>query len=101
MPHDPLNPLPGELVFNGTEFKPYAVDLPPGGCLGMVPTREGFPAVVQELLANHPAQSGLAGISDQEIAALILANERIARIDVFLPALMKAVEMLTETRYML
>ena len=98
---DPKNPVIGQFVFDGAEFADYAVDLPPGACQGMLPTREGFEEVCNELIANHPVWGAKAGIADQEIADLTAANERIARIDVFLPALAKAVEMLTETRYML
>ena len=43
----------------------------------------------------------LAGISDQEITSLETTNTRIERIDAFLPAILKAAEMLTETRYLL
>jgi hypothetical protein len=98
---DPLNPIVGQFVFDGTEFLTYAVDLPPGACQGMLPTREGFEEACKELVAAQAAWGLKAGIPDQEITDLTTANERVARIDVFLPALMKAVEMLTETRYML
>jgi hypothetical protein len=98
---DPKNPVVGQFVFDGQEFETYAVDLPPGACQGMLTTREGFDDACNELIANHPAMSAKAGIAESEIDALKLANERIARIDAFLPALLKAVEMLTETRYLL
>jgi hypothetical protein len=98
---DPKNPIVGQFVFDGQEFEAYAVDLPPGACQGMLTTREGFDDACNELIANHPAMSGKAGIAGSEIDDLKLTNERIARIDAFLPALLKAVEMLTETRYVL
>jgi len=98
---DPKNPIMGQLNFDGEEFNAYRVDLPPGACQGMLVTREGFSDACNELIANHPALTSKAGIPDTEIDELKLANERIARIDVFLPALMKAVEVLTETRYVL
>jgi hypothetical protein len=98
---DPKNPIVGQLAIDGQEFEDYGVDLPPGGCQGMLATREGFENVCKELIANHPAWSAKAGIPDQEIDELKLINERIARIDIFLPAFEKAVEILTETRYML
>ena len=98
---DPKNPVIGQFVFDGAEFADYAVDLPPGACQGMLSTREGFEEVCKEIIANHPVWGAKAGISDAEITDLTSANERIARIDAFLPALAKAAEMLTETRYML
>ncbi len=101
MSGDPKNPVVGDFVFDGSEFAPYAVDLAPGDCQGMIPTREGFMLVCQELLTNQAAMGAMAGITDQEMKDLASANARIERIDAFLPALHKAVEMLTETRYML
>jgi hypothetical protein len=98
---DPKNPIMGQFVFDGQEFEAYAVDLPPGACQGMLLTRAGFDDVCKELTANHPAWSAKAGIPETEIDELKITNERIARIDAFLPALLKAVEMLTETRYVL
>ena len=101
MAGDPKNPVVGDSAFDGTEFKEYAVDLPPGGCAGLVATREGFLEVCQELLTNQAAWGALAGIADQEMVDLATANARIGRIDTFLPPLRKMVEVLTETRYLL
>jgi hypothetical protein len=98
---DLKNPVMGQFVFDGTEFLVYAVDLPPGACKGMLVTREGFEEVCKEMIANQTEWGGKAGIPDQEISELALTDERIARIDVFLPPLAKVVEVLTETRYML
>src|SRR5262245_20170361 len=77
------------------------VDLPPGECQGMLTTREGFALVCQELLTNQPALGAMAGIAGQEMTDLETTNARIDRLDAFLPALRKAVEVLTETRYKL
>jgi hypothetical protein len=98
---DPKNPVIGQFVYDGTEFVSYAVDLPPGGCQGLLVTREDHPDVCKELIANQAVWGAKAGIADQEIEDLKTTNERIARIDVFLPAMEKAVEMLTETRRLL
>jgi hypothetical protein len=98
---DPQNPVIGQLVFDGAEFYIYVVDLPPGGCQGMLATRAGFNEVCAELVANQAAWGSKAGIAPDEVTDLTTANERIARIDAFLPPMLKAVEMLTETRYML
>lgn len=101
MAGDPKNPVVGEFLFDATEFEAYAVDLPPGGTAGMVTTREDFMLVCMEILTNQPTWGALAGITEQEIEDLAKANARIARIDVFIPALRKALEILTETRYSL
>ena len=98
---DPKNPVIGQFNFDGSEFAAYAVDLAPGDCQGMRTTSEGFLDASKELTDNHAEWGAKAGIADQEIADLAQTNERIARIDAFLPALAKAVEILTETRYML
>jgi hypothetical protein len=98
---DPLNPILGQFVFDGTEFVSYAVDLPPGGCQGLQLTRQGFLAACEELIANQAEWGAKAGINDLEIEDLSTINQRVARIDVFLPPMKKAVEMLIETRCML
>jgi hypothetical protein len=101
MAGDPKNPVVGEFVFDGSEFVSYAQDLPPGKCQGMLTAREGFADVSNEILMSHATHGGKAGIPDQDAADLAACNERIARIDAFLPPLLKAVEILTETRYLL
>jgi len=100
MAGDPKNPVVGDFVFDGSEFVAYAQDLPPGKCQGMLTARDGFLDAASEILANHAAFGAKAGIPDQDAADLATCNERIARIDAFLPALLKAVEVLTETRYL-
>jgi hypothetical protein len=101
MAGDPTNPALGTFVFDGTEFEVYAVDLAPGECQGMMPTREGFPGVFQELVTLQAEWGARAGIPDGDVTDLVTINARMARIDIFLPALLKAAEILTETRYML
>ena len=98
---DPKNPVMGQFVFDGAEFVDYAVDLPPGACKGMLSTREGFDEVCQEIAANQATWGTKAGIAEQEIAELTTISERIVRIDAFLPAVAKFLEILTETRYLL
>src|SRR4051794_8317201 len=65
---DPLNPIMGQLVFDGSEFLKYIVDTPPGDLQGMQVTREGFALVYQEFLTNQAISGALAGIADQEVA---------------------------------
>jgi len=99
MAGDPKNPVVGDFVFDGSEFAAYAVDLPPGGLQGLVSTYEGFAEACLELIANQASFGILAGITDQELKDLATANAQIERIDAFLPAILKAAEVLTETRY--
>lgn len=101
MPGPSNTPVFGRFVFDGSEFDDYAKDLPPGGCLGMLTAREGFLEVCEEMLAAHAEWGAKAGIANQEISDLQTVNTRIARIDIFLPAFIKAAEILTETRYAL
>jgi|GEM_PF-1925065 hypothetical protein len=101
MAGDPKSPVVGEFVFDGSEFNAYAVDLPQGACRGKLTAREGFEEACKELFANQADHGTRAGITADDATHLAAANERIARIDAFLPALLKAAEVLTETRYML
>ncbi len=98
---DPKNPVVGQFVFDGAEFTDYAIDLPPGACKGLLTTREGFDEVCQEIAAHQATWGAKAGIAEQEVADLTTTSERIARIDAFLPAVAKFLEVLTETRYLL
>lgn len=95
---DPKNPTVGEFHIDGSEFEQYAVDLPPGGLQGLLFTHDGFLEAASELIAAQASYGKAAGIPDGDIADLSLINERVARLDLFLPAYSKLVEMLTETR---
>ena len=67
----------------------------------MLTARDGFNDVYNEILTNQASHGAKAGIPEPDAAELTTCTERIARIDAFLPALLKAVEVLTETRYLL
>jgi hypothetical protein len=101
MAEDPKPPEFGSLVINGSEFEEYKVDLAPGECQGMLPTREGFLEACQELITHQAELGAKAGIPDGDVADLVTINARMARIDLYLPIYLKAAEILTETRYML
>jgi hypothetical protein len=96
--NDPLNPTLKSFHIDGSEFEAYAEDLPPGGLQGFLFTQEGFLEVCNEMISAHAEYGAMAGISDGDITDLGQINERVARIDVFLPAYLKAGEVLTETR---
>lgn len=88
----------GSFNIDGSEFNEYGEDLGPGECQGYQATREGYSEVYVEILANHALYGAKAGIPDADVTDMTTANERIARIDLFLPAYLKAAEILTETR---
>lgn len=98
---DPKNPIMGQYVFDGDEFTDYAVDRAPGACKGLLTAREGYDDVCKEISSNQAEWGAKAGIVDQEVTELATTNARIARLDVFIPAVAKFLEILTETRYTL
>ncbi len=98
MANDPKNPVEGEFVFDASELLAFAVDLPPGATKGMRKTRQGFDGAVGELTANQAQFGAKAGVPADEIAELHSIAQQIARLDAFLPAMKKAVEMIRETR---
>ena len=101
MAGDPTNPQIGDFIFDMSEVKSYGKDLAPGACQGMLTERTGFTDVYNEVLTNQASHGAKAGIPEADVTELITCTERIARIDAFLPAVRKAVEILTETRYFL
>ena len=101
MPADPKNPVLNQFVYDASEFEEYSEDLAPGACLGMICAREGYEEARDEIVANQAVYGASAGIPDQEVDVLKTCDYRISRIDVFLPPLLKLVEVLTETRYKL
>ena len=101
MAGDPTNPEMGEVVFNGAEFISYLVDLQPAEMQGMRTALEGFAEVIKEIVSNHAIWGAKAGVTADDIEQLVTCTEHIARIDVFIPPVMKFAEMLTETRYKL
>ena len=100
MSNDPLNPTIGSLVFNGEEFT-YLVDLEPQDMQGKLTEQPGFGEAKDEVLANQQEWGAKAGVTSDDFTQLQLCNERIARIDTFLPPMLKCIEMMTETRCLL
>jgi len=86
------------LVFDCTDVAPFLVDLPRGARRGMVPEREGFSEVVNEITTNQASFGEKAGITPSDFDSFQESNQRIALIDARLPALRKLVEKLEETR---
>jgi hypothetical protein len=88
----------GTLAIDCTALESFVEDLPPGALVGMRARQPGYKDVVNEIVSNQPALGGRAGVTDEDIQALLLADERIELIDAQLPAARKLVEMLEETR---
>ena len=98
MANDPKMPEVGEVHIDATDLLTFLKDLPEGATRGMRTEQDGFVEVLQEVLSNQAAYGDKAGITTGDINDLVLANDRIAQIDRFLPAAQKLVEMLEETR---
>jgi hypothetical protein len=98
MPGDAKNPDLKSFHIDGGEFEDYAEDAPPGALQGLLFTHEDFSKACDEVFSAHAQYGATAGIPDGDIKDLTEANARIARIDAFLPAYLKAAEVLTETR---
>lgn len=98
MAGDPKNPELGELHIDASDLASFIVDLQDGATRGMRTEQENFPEVLGEIAANQASLGDKAGITASDYGDLQLANERIAQIDVFLPAARKLVEVLEESR---
>ena len=101
MASDPKNPQVGDVVFNGSEFTPYLVDLAPGDLQGMRTAQPGFDDVLKEIITNQADWGESAGVTAADFAELSGMNARITRIDAFVRPVQKFLEMLIETRYQL
>ncbi len=104
MPSDPQSilpspkPKPGDPVIDCSPIAKRLEDLPEGATRGMQTAREGLAAVIAEILANQEEWGEKAGITPADFAEFQDDNDFIAQIDVYLPAALKLVEMLVETR---
>lgn len=88
----------GSLVFDCSLLAPFVVDLPHRALRGLLVERPGFPAAIAEILANQATVGPKAGVTQEDVDAILLANDHIADIDAFLPAARKLVELLEESR---
>jgi hypothetical protein len=98
---DPKNPNVGDCVFDGSEFAPYLVDVPPGGLQGMRTEQDGCAEVCKEILANQAEWGTKAGITPEDVASLEDIDAKLARLDQFVQPVRKFLELLVETRYVL
>jgi len=98
MASDPKHPVPGDLVFDASELASFLVDLPEGALRGLRAAQEGFKEVLAEIFANQADWGEKAGILAADTADIEDLNLKIDRIDDFVPAGLKFVELLLETR---
>jgi hypothetical protein len=96
---NPVDPVALDaLAIDCKPLAPFLVDLPPLARRGMVAEQEGFSDVVAEIIANQAKYGDKAGITKSDMDDFTLANDQIALIDARLPAALKLVEILEETR---
>ncbi|HSN96744.1 MAG TPA: hypothetical protein VLS89_00555 [Candidatus Nanopelagicales bacterium] len=100
MAGDAKNPEVGERIFDGSEFD-YLKDAAPEEMVGLRTAQPGFPDVLKELSANEKDWGAKAGMTQEDNDNLVVLNQRIARLDVFIAPVRKFHEMLAETRALL
>ncbi len=91
----------GTLVVDCTPLAEFMEDLPPRGMVGMRSEQPGYQDVIVEITSNQAAWGAGAGVVANDLAEIELADQRIAEIDKYLPALRKLAQMLVETRAVL
>lgn len=96
-PSNPQNPYPGDLVIDVSALASVIVDLPEGETRGMLVEQEGFAEVIAEIIANQPQWAEKAGITATDFAEFQTANDIVTKIQSYLPAVRKLVELLEET----
>jgi uncharacterized membrane-anchored protein YhcB (DUF1043 family) len=98
MPNNPNAPAVGALKIDVSALAPFLVDLAPGETVGMRTEQEGFAEVVQEITSNQTEYGDAAGITQTDFKTLLLLEEQFAQIVEQLPAAMKLVEILNESK---
>jgi len=95
----PMFPVPvGTLVLDCSKHASFLVDLPRGRMRGLLVERPGFSEVFAEVLANQATVGPKAGVTQDDIEAILVDNDHIDDIDAVLPAARKLVELLEESR---
>ena len=96
-PSNPQGPQPGDLKIDVTALAGVLVDLPEGEMRGMLVERDGFVEVLAEIVANQAQWGGKAGVTAGDFAELQQANDVLAKIGAYVPAVRKLLEMLEES----
>jgi hypothetical protein len=98
MPNDPNTPPVGSLKIDVSALAAFLTDLPPNGTLGMRTQQDGYDEVILEIKSNQAEYGDAAGITATDLKNLLTADEQYAQIVAQLPAAMKIVEILTESK---
>lgn len=101
MSNEVKRPERGSLVVDATPLGDFLIDAAPGILSGIRRARDGFDAVVDEILTNQKNHGAQAGILQSEVDELRLLTKQIALIGQYLPAAQKLVEMMLETEALL
>src|SRR5262245_34512580 len=92
------NPPPDTIfAIDLNPLKAFLVDLPPHGTVGMRHEQDGWEAVRQEIVNNQPTYGDRAGITTTDFTRFTTQNGQLDQIASQLPAVKKAVEVLTES----
>ncbi|MDI3288293.1 hypothetical protein [Polyangium sp. 15x6] len=95
----PILPVPvGSLVLDCSKHASFLIDLPHRALRGLLVERPGFSEAVSEVVANQASVGPKAGVTQDDIDAILVDNAHIADIDAVLPAARKLVELLEESR---
>jgi len=97
-PTDPNAPPVGSLKIDVTSMAAFLKDLPPNGTLGMRTQQDGYPEVLLEIKSNQAEYGDAAGITATDYQTLITTDEQVEQIVAHLPAAMKLVEILVESK---
>jgi len=87
----------GALLIDARSLDGILVDVKPGSTRGMQRAQPGFDEVLQEIFDNQPTYGAKIGILQSHIDELKQLNEKIERVNQFLPAIRKLGEMMVET----
>lgn len=88
----------GSLVVDARVLKDVVVDLPRGAMQGMRTEQPGYEDVVLEIVSNLRALGVESGVAEELVDRLLNFDQQVALIDQILPAALKLVEILGETR---
>jgi hypothetical protein len=98
MPIDPNAPAVGSLKIDLTPMASFLLDLPPNGTVGMRTQQDGYDEVLLEIKSNQAEYGDAAGITATDFNSLMTADDQYAKIEAQLPAAMKIVEILIESK---
>lgn len=98
---EPKRPEVRSLIFDATPLKDILVDADAGTMRGLKRAQAGFDRVLQEITDNQKNVGPMVGVLQSQVDELNELTEKIALVDVYLPAAQKLVEMMLETQAVL